>query len=321
MAETTGDRLTRLLALVTYLREHPAVPVAEVAAHFGTTEAQVLSDVNLLWVAGTPGYLPDDLIDFSAEALDHGVLTLTDARGMDRPLRLSTPEALSLLVALRTLRDLAEATPALADLEPLDAAITKLAAATGDAATRASAVQVRVRAEVPAEVLETARRGIDQARRLRLRYVSAADVVTEREVDPVELRSDGTTWSLRAWCHRAHGPRTFRLDRVLGIDLLDAAAADHPDLPGPGPGTGAGETVVVELESRARWVVEHTPVEEVVDLPDGAMRVRLRVTDHAWFENLLLTLGDAVRSVTPPAAAARVAGAARAALDAYARLG
>lgn len=321
MAETTGDRLTRLLALVAYLREHPAVPVAEVAAHFGTTEAQVLSDVNLLWVAGTPGYLPDDLIDFSAEALDHGVLTLTDARGMDRPLRLSTAEALSLLVALRTLHDLAEATPALADLEPLDAAIAKLSAATGDAAARASAVQVRVRAEVPGDVLETARRGVDQARRLRLRYVSAADVVTDRDVDPVELRSDGTTWSLRAWCHRAQGSRTFRLDRVLAIELLDTAAADHPDLPGPGPGAGTGETVVLELASRARWVVEHTPVEEVVDLPDGAMRVRLRVTDPAWFENLLLALGDAVRSVEPPAAAARVAGAARAALDAYVRLG
>lgn len=320
MGETTGDRVARLLALVAYLREHPAVPVAAVAAQFGTTEAQVLADVNLLWVAGTPGYLPDDLIDFSAEALDHGVLTLTDARGMDRPLRLSSPEALSLLVALRTLRDVVADAPALAELDALDSAIEKLSDATGDAAARAGTVQVRVRAEVPAETVEAVRRGIDEGRRLRLRYVSAADVVTERDVDPVELRSDGTTWSLRGWCQRAQGPRTFRLDRVLALEILDVVAAHHPDLVGPEPWARTGEAVTLELASRARWVAEHTPVEDVVDLPDGDLRIQLRVNDPAWLENLVLSLGDAVRSVEPPTVAARVAGAARAALDAYTQL-
>ena len=129
MAETTADRVTRLLALVTYLHDHPGAPVPDVAAHFGTTEAQVLADVNLLWVAGTPGYFPDDLIDFSAEALDHGELTLTDPRGMDRPLRLSAAEALSLLVALQSLRELA-ATGVGASPAALESAIAKLAAAT-----------------------------------------------------------------------------------------------------------------------------------------------------------------------------------------------
>ncbi|WP_418606025.1 hypothetical protein [Georgenia sp. SUBG003] len=58
MAETTAERLTRLLALVAYLGEHRGAPVADVAARFGTTEAQVLADVNLLWVTGTPRVLP-----------------------------------------------------------------------------------------------------------------------------------------------------------------------------------------------------------------------------------------------------------------------
>lgn len=318
MAETTADRVTRLLALVTYLHDHPGAPVPDVAAHFGTTEAQVLADVNLLWVAGTPGYFPDDLIDFSAEALDHGELTLTDPRGMDRPLRLSAAEALSLLVALQSLRELA-ATGVGASPAALESAIAKLAAATGDAASQAAAVQVRVSAEVPAGTLTAVRRSLAERRRLRLRYVSAADVVTDREVDPVELRSDGASWSLRAWCHRARGPRTFRLDRILDVEVLATAADDHPDLVEPRPWE-EGRAVTLELTSQARWVAEHTPVEAVEDLPDGGLRVRLRAGDAAWLSNLVLALGPAVRAVEPPEAAHDAAARARAALAAYEHL-
>src|SRR5690625_7523293 len=85
---STAERLTRLLALIAYLGENPGVPVADVAAHFAVTPAQVIADVNHLWVTGTPGYLPDDLIDFAADELDRQVLTRTDPRGMHRPLRL-----------------------------------------------------------------------------------------------------------------------------------------------------------------------------------------------------------------------------------------
>ncbi|MFH5823293.1 helix-turn-helix transcriptional regulator [Georgenia sp. AZ-5] len=320
MPETTADRVTRLLALVTYLRERPGAPVAEVAAHFGTTEAQVLADVNLLWVSGTPGYLPDDLIDFSAEALDHGELTLTESRGMDRPLRLSSGEALSLLVALRSLAELAERTPGLgAERDAIGSAVAKLAAATGRAAEQASSVQVHVRADAPPGTLATVRRAIDERKRLHLRYVSAADVVTERDVDPVELRSDGTAWSVRAWCHRARGARSFRLDRVLAADLLDVPAGEHPDLAPEAPWED-GRPVTLELAPQARWVAEHTPVEDVTDLPDGGLRVRLRVGDPAWVSNLLLSLGPAVRSVDPPGLAHDVAARARDALEAYAHL-
>jgi len=323
VAETTVERVTRLLALVAYLGEHRGAPVAEVAAHFGTTEAQVLADVNLLWVTGTPGYFPDDLIDFSADALDHGELTLTEARGMDRPLRLSSSEAIALLLALRSLQEVAEAHPGL-EREPgaLDSAIEKLSAATGRAAEQAASVQVDLRADAPSGTMQTIREAIARGRRLHLRYVSAADVVTERDVDPVEVRTDGMSWSLRAWCHRARGARTFRLDRILAVSELDVAADAHPDLVAQDerPWEGDGRLVTLELTSPARWVAEHTPVEDVTDLPDGNLRVTLRAGDPAWVSNLLLSLGDAVLAVSPPDLARDVAARARRALEEYGHL-
>ncbi|MFC7406713.1 helix-turn-helix transcriptional regulator [Georgenia alba] len=324
MAEPIAERLTRLLALVAYLSEHPGVPVSQVAEHFGTSEAQVVADVNLLWVTGTPGYLHDDLIDFSADALDHGVLTLTEARGMDRPLRLSSSEALALLLALRSVRELLTDRPAV-ESAALESAVEKLSRATGRAAEQAASVQVHVRPDVPgaavADRLEAVRGAVARGRRLHLRYVSAADVVSERDVDPVEVHSDGVTWSLRAWCHRARGARTFRLDRILDLTELDEAAEHHPDLAWDSPGFGVdGRLVTLELESGARWVSENVPVESVEDLPDGTHRVVLRVWDQAWVTNLLLSAGDSVRAVDPPELATEVAGRARRALEEYAHL-
>ncbi|GAA4425236.1 WYL domain-containing protein [Georgenia halophila] len=326
MAEPIAERLTRLLALVAYLSEHPGAAVRQVAEHFGITEAQVLADVNLLWVTGTPGYLHDDLIDFSADALDHGVLTLTEARGMDRPLRLSSSEALALLLALRSLRELMTDQPGL-EREPgaLASAIDKLSSATGRAAEQAASVQVRVRQEATtgeaaavASRLATVRGAIERGHRLHLRYVSAADVVTERDVDPVEVHSDGVTWALRAWCRRALGARTFRLDRILEIVELDTPAERHPDLEWETPRFGSeGRLVTLELASTARWVSEYVPVENVGDLPGGTYRVVLRVWDQAWVTNLLLSLGDSVLAVSPSELAREVAGRARRAIEEY----
>ena len=50
------------------------------------------------------------------------------------------------------------------------------------------------------------------------------DEATERDVDPMRLLVvEGRTY-LEGWCLRAEGVRLFRLDRVLGLDVLDVAA-------------------------------------------------------------------------------------------------
>jgi len=103
---TTGttDRMTRLLALIPYLTARPGgVRVQEAARDFGVTERQLRSDLELLWMCGLPGHGPGDLIDLSFEG-DRVHVTFT--AGMVRPLRLTTDEAVALVVALKTLLDL-----------------------------------------------------------------------------------------------------------------------------------------------------------------------------------------------------------------------
>ena len=213
--------MTRLLALVPYLTARPeGVRVAEAARDFGVTERQLRSDLELLWMCGLPGYGPGDLIDLSFEG-DRVRVTFT--AGMGRPLRLTTDEAVALVVALRTLLEL----PGLAEREAVSRALAKVSAAAGHAADRVTPVAVSVDARE--EALAVVRDGLERKRALHLHYyVPTRDERTERTVDPMRLLLVDGKWYLEAWCRRAEGVRLFRLDRVDDVVVLDERAAPPP---------------------------------------------------------------------------------------------
>lgn len=56
-------------------------------------------------------------------------------------------------------------------------------------------------------------------RRLKLHYVSAHGVETEREVEPLEVVPLNDYLYLRAFCHLRRDERTFRLDRVVAMEV------------------------------------------------------------------------------------------------------
>jgi proteasome accessory factor C len=309
------DRLPRLLALVPYLLAHQGERLADVAAEFGVSEAQLRADLDLLWVCGLPGHGPGDLIDVSYEG---DRVTLSNADTIARPLRLTTDEALALIVALRALADV----PGLQERAALDSALAKLEAATGEAG--AAAERVSVVLETQERALAVARAALDQRRRVHLvYYVPARDETTERDVDPMRvLLVEGRAY-LEGWCRRADGVRLFRLDRVVDIAVLDepadvpAAAVPRDLSEGLFQPSPADETVTLEVAPSARWVVDYYPCERVDELPGGGCLAAIRTPDPGWVRRLALRLGDACRVVAPAALAEQVRADARSALAAY----
>lgn len=316
MAERASERLLRLLGMVAFLDGRGGVPVDEVAEQFGVSAEQVMDDIDTLWVTGTPGYFPYDLIDFDADSYEQGVVRLTESRGLTRPLRLGTREAVALVAALRAMQS------ALAPgLDPeraavLASALAKLTAATGDAA---AAVDVQLAVDGAPEVVVAIGSALQRRRRLRIRYVDASDTTTEREVDPLRLVTGDDRSYLLAWCLRADDERMFRVDRVVEAHVLDEPVQEHALDEGaeefhPDP---RGELVTLHLRSPGRRVAETTPVEAVRNHGDGSFEVDLRVTQPAWLRHLVLQVAEHVVSVRPERVAREVAQTARAALDAY----
>ncbi|MDO8107753.1 WYL domain-containing protein [Isoptericola sp. b441] len=318
MAERTPERLVRLLGLVAYLDRHPGAPVEQVAEQFGVSPVQVLKDVDTLWMSGTPGYFPDDLIDFDADSLDSGVLRLTQSRGMARALRLGTREAVALVAALRALDASVGEALEPAERRLLASTLEALTAATGEAA---ATVDVRLSLEADPEVLATVRAALRDGRRLHLRYVDAADRTTEREVDPWQVVTGDERSYLSAWCHTSGGERLFRLDRILAAGVQDEAVTTTP-APVATTYRPASQhpRVRLSLEGRARWAAEQLPTERVVDDPDG-FTMDLRVATSAWLRALVLRLAPFVRDVQPDEVARDAGRAAARALAVYRSLG
>ncbi len=317
VSENATSRLSRLLAMVPWLLANQGVPLAQAAAEFAITERQLVKDLELLFVCGLPGHMPDDLIEADWE---DGVVYLANADAISRPLRLGVDEALALIVGLRALAEV----PGLGDRDAVSRALAKLEAAAGTAAAGADSVRVDLAQDSGAEVVSACEDALRRGRRLHLGYlVPHRDETTERDVDPMRLLHLDSHWYLEGWCHRAEAVRMFRLDRVVDVRVLDddgrpPATARSRDLDAGLFAAGPDDTVVtLQVAARARWVVDYYPVESVDVLGDGSLLVRLRTSDTAWLRQLVLRLGGAARVLDPPSLAQDIVAATRTALDAY----
>ena len=317
------DQVARLLALVPYIQARREVELDQAAADFGVSQAQIVKDLNVLWFCGMPGLGMGDLIDVDKDALEgEGVIRLSNAEYLSRPLRLDSSEASALIVALRALREGSDD-----EVRPIvDRTLGKLEAAAGDGA--ALAAQVDVRMPQQAGRLNALRDRLSHAvhdqRQVRLDYyVPTRDESTERVVDPLRVVSaDGNTY-LEAYCHLAEDQRLFRLDRISSAEVLDTPVEPHADLEPRDLADGIFQPstddllVTLRLGANARWVAEYYPVEDSKAARGGGLTVRMRVGDPAWLTRLMLRLGDTAELVDPPELADGVRRVAAQALSNY----
>jgi len=313
-------RLSRLLAMVPWLLNRQGVPLEEAARHFGISQAQLVKDLELLFVCGMPGHMPDDLIEAD---WDSGRVYLDNAEAISRPLRLAPDEAIALITGLRMLAEL-PMTDRPHDRRAVESALVKLSAAAQDAVGAASRLTIDLSAGAVEETLRTARDALRSRRRLRLSYVvPARDETTERDVDLMRVTNLDGRWYLEAWCHRAEDVRLFRVDRVAGVQVLDIDGTPPPEaISRDGQEqlfTPSDDDLVVtlEVEPRGRWVAEYYPVESTQELEGGRLRVTLKVANPGWLPQLVLRLGGAGRIVAPVELAEAAVRAARGALANY----
>jgi proteasome accessory factor C len=311
-AAATGgakDQVARLLTLVPFLHARGEVRLEDAAAALGVPADQLLRDLKVLLMCGLPGGYPDDLIDVDLDALEgeegDGVIRVSNADYLARPLRLSPTEATAIIVALRALRNGARDETR----EVVDRALAKLEAAAAEGSSAHVDVGIDPGND-PVDPDDTAlRRTLAEAvagrRQLRMTYfVPSRDEESERTVDPRGVVTAHGFAYLDAWCHSAEAPRLFRLDRIHEATVLDTAIETPAEAPrdlADGLFATASDTTLVTLAlgAAARWVVEYYPVEAVRPLPDGGVEVDLLVADERWLQRLLLRLAPHARVVAP----------------------
>ncbi|MBZ5739868.1 helix-turn-helix transcriptional regulator [Nocardioides mangrovi] len=332
MSTTSGpgakDQVARLLTLVPFLHSHGSARLEDAARTLGIPPEQVLADLKVLLMCGLPGGYPDDLIDVDLDALEgpdglasDGVIRVTNADYLARPLRLTPTEATAIIVALRALRESAGAETR----EIVDRALAKLEAAAAGGPPVPHVDPGAPPGGVDLLRLESdLRRAADERRQVRLTYyVPSRDEQSERVVDPRGIVSAHGFTYLDAWCHSAEAPRLFRLDRIADATVLDSAIATEPAAPrevgetGLFPRSPESTVVTLELDPAARWVVEYYPVDAVRSRRGGRLEVDLVVANERWLQRLLLRLSPHVRVVAPGEYADALSETARRTLSLY----
>lgn len=310
---TSVDQVSRLLALVPYLQHHPDAELEATAQVFGVSSRQLIADLNVLWYCGLPGGGPGDLIEIDMDAVnDSGRIRLSNAEYLDRPMRFTPDEALSLVVALRTVRELAPASAA----PGIDSALAKLEQATG---TLAATAKVAV-ASGSAELRDLLAQAISDAVLVRLEYTDAGQDLTTPLVAPARLIVRDGFGYLQGWSLDRQAWRTYRLDRISSAEPTGDASPALPEPPEFGPGwleqRPEAAEVTLRLRSEAAWVAEYYPIRKVRRGEDW-LEVDLLVADPGWLRSLLLRLGRMVLSVQPEPARQAASEAAAEALAAY----
>ena len=237
----------------------------------------------MLFMCGLPGGYPDDLIDVDLDALEdarragsgEGVIRISNADYLARPLRLTPTEATAIIVALRAMRRRRGADTR----EVVDRTLAKLEAAAAASPGGTPLVEPGEDDDAGATRLRASLEdAVARGRQVRLTYyVPARDEESERVVDPRGVVTSPGCAYLDAWCHSAEAPRLFRLDRIHEAAVLDSAVETAPEPPrdlSDGLFQRSQETTLVtlRLQPQARWVVEYYQVEQVRRVPTAPWR-------------------------------------------------
>lgn len=260
MSDTPG----RMLTLLALLQHRPSWTGAELAARLDVTDRTVRRDVDRLRELGYP---------VEAAPGTSGGYQLGRG-GKLPPLLLGDEEAMAVAVGLRSAVDgsvsgLEEA--ALSVLARLDQILPQqLAARVRDLHEATAQLDGPVSERISAEILVALGRACARAERIRFAYADRRRQGSDRLVEPYRLVRVGPRWYLVAHDADRRDWRTFRVDRMSGLETVGTTFAfDNP--PDPVALVRQGLRVRVwPYEARLRV---GAPAEEVARVLPGALAI------------------------------------------------
>ncbi len=327
------ESLLRLLRVLPLATRPEGIGYEEAAALCGVSASQIRKDLAVL--AARADYLPPGSEDDFQMMLAGDRINIFSPRAFQRPIRLLPDEMLAVSLALRCAglptdlhRELCAEVEAALALSGSDKAAgrgrdrgqadvpsggaagesgAKPAQVTEPSPTDGPAVEFVLTAADGEGVRSAFSRGVLECRRVRFGYVKAHGEAPEiRHLEPRRIiHAEGESYVLGHDVDRA-APRIFRLDRVLGCQMMDETFEpdDAFDTSRAGPEGGidllmgdSDRWAEVRYSPRvARWVRERYAGEED---ESGSYRVRHRLFSDEWIVRHVLHYGAEAEVLGP----------------------
>lgn len=218
------NRLDRLTAILTQMQSKKWTKAQEVASRFDITIRTVYRDIRALEEAGVP------VISEAGKGY-----SLVEGYRLP-PVMFTKEEALSFIVAEKLIENLSDKESGKHFASALFKIKSVLKSSEKDALDQITPqVEVLNRInslQVRDNTLHSILSCVSAKQLFEMEYVSfEKSEATLRQVEPVGVYYSFEQWYLIAWCRLRKGYRTFRLDRINGIRILDEKfATAHPNL-------------------------------------------------------------------------------------------
>ncbi len=210
-------RAERLFQIVQLIRGRRLSTAGFIAGRLEVSERTVYRDVAELMAQGVP---------IEGEA---GVGYRMNA-GFDLPpLMFTKDEAQALVASVRLAQPRLDGALA----RQAEGALSKILAVLPPAA-RAAAESLALYApaigidDSTRQQLEVLRVATEAHQKLRIDYLDAKEQLSQRTVRPLGSFYWGAVWTLAAWCETRVGIRSFRVDRIQALQVLDERFRDEP---------------------------------------------------------------------------------------------
>lgn len=298
-----NNTATRLITLIFLLQNQPNQKASELAEKLGVSLRTVHRYFDVLDEMGIPVY---------SERGPYGGFSLVRGYKMP-PLVLSPEEAVAVVLGTGLVEELwgelyrEAARGALAKLENLlpDEQVREVAWARGSLVATGMH-RASLKAQTPA--LEKLRRATREHRSVSMNYQSSmVPHPTQRGLDPYALVHRWGWWYVIGFCHVHKEVRTFRVNRISEISLLDGTFSPSPEFDLQSYLKNSPQTqppIVARLRfepSSANLVAGNQSYWQTVEpKQDGSVEVTFSGPTLEWAASTTLAYGPAVEVVEPP---------------------
>lgn len=299
MADPVNLRARRLLALLHTLKPGTEVRLSKLAEAFDTDVAQLTRDLELLSCCGVSQH-GDELVPIYVE--DGVLVVFNPLPALGGAVRLSASEAHALIAALQA-----------AGLGADDDLVRTLVAGSVAADIDAEQVERVVRSAATsgqADALKQVALALEKRRVVQLRYQNAgAQTASTRDVEPLALVNERGVWYLEAYCRKAEGLRTFRVDRITEA-LVTTQSFEPRGLAIHGRAFVATDLPVatVRLDAGQEFSTREWPGAKAIERhDDGTLVVEVPYAGTGWVARQIVARLGAAQVVGPAEVRAAVA--------------
>lgn len=294
------NRTDRLVAMVMFLQGRRVVKAEELARHFEINIRTVYRDVSALSEAGVP-------------VLGEAGVGYSLVKGYHLPpVMFTAEEAMALFVGAELVKQFSDASLT----GPMESSLLKIRSVLPrerqddlDRLNKATAVigGPRLPAGLDHHTLLPIQQAIVARRVLRLNYRGRGQEDSMvRDAEPLGVSFYRSAWYLVAWCRLRKDFRSFKLERVQSLEMLDERFAARPDF---SLREYLDRSAANEVTLRARvWfsteAMERVRRESFMGaLKERAMKggaeVEIQTFSYEWLARWLLLFGDEAEALEP----------------------